>query len=114
MTDLLRYIDYQGREVTLSEQWWNKHVVESRPYLKDLHAYVQLVLANPYRVLRDARHASRECFYRHRTLPGEYHHLYFKVVVQYRRTGLSGLLVGTVVTAFPTPRIKAKEQPIWP
>lgn len=114
MADLLRCTDYQGREVVLSEEWWNEHVVTVRPYLQGRHESVCLVLATPYRICRDAGHASRLCFYRPHVLPGRYHHLYFKVVVEYRRTGPDSLLVGSVVTAFPTANIKAKEQQLWP
>lgn len=114
MADLLRCADYQGREVVLPEEWWHEHIVSARPYLAGHHEYVQLALQNPYRVFRDVERSARECFYRHRTLPGKYHDLYFKIVVEYRRTGPSGLLVGTVVTAYPTKAFKPKEQQLWP
>lgn len=114
MADLLRCADYQGREAILSERWWIEHIVSARPYLHGLHELVQQVVANSYRACRDVQHVARECFYRHQTLPGNYHHLYFKIVVEYRRTGPGGLLVGSVVTAYPTAVIKAKEQQIWP
>lgn len=52
--------------------------------------------------------------YRHRTLPGRLSRFYLNVVVACRPTGPSGIVVGTVPTAFATDRIKVTEMQLWP
>lgn len=76
--------------------------------LRGLEAAVANVLANPYRVTRDALHENRECFYRPRTHP-HFPERLLKVCVEFESE-----YAGLVITAFLTPRIHAAEVQRWP
>lgn len=114
MAELVRCSDCRGRLVVLTEEIWNGHILDSHPEFQGLEACVEKAITDPYRVTQDAMHSSRECMYRHRTLPGHLNRFYLKVVVAFRPTGPSGVLVGTVVTAYATDRIKRTEKQLWP
>jgi hypothetical protein len=113
MADVLRCIDKQGREVVLTEECWHSHILPYHPILRAAERSIELALIDPHRLMRDAERTNRECFYRHQAL-ATFPHLYLKVVVGYRLVGPSGILIGSVVTAFPTTRFKAGEQQLWP
>lgn len=98
----------------LTEEIWLNHILDSHPEFKGLETCIEKAITDPYRVMQDARDPTRECMYRHRTLPGRLSRFYLKVVVAFRPTGSSGILVGTVLTAFATDRIKSTEKQLWP
>ena len=113
MADVLRCTDRWGREIVLTDECWNGHILPDRAILRGLESRLEVVLTDPYRVRRDATNPSRECFYRHRTLPGM-PRLFLKVVVEFRPIGPNGVLDGSDITAFPTNHFKTGEQQIWP
>lgn len=113
MAVVLRCRDWMGREVILTEECWEGKILRDHVILRGLDWCVQVVLEDPYRVRSDALNPGRECLYRHRTLPAMPDKL-LKVVVEYRASGPDGVVVGSVVTAYPTDRFKDGERQIWP
>lgn len=85
------------------------HVLAQHPELAAHLAAVAETLTDPERVMRDARFANRECFYRPIPLPAPLDRLYRKVVVEFPQVS-----VGEVVTAFLLPKIKRSEVQRWP
>jgi hypothetical protein len=108
MTPLVACTDRWGRTIVLSAAQWTAHVLAQRPGLA-LHAdAVERSLTDPTLVRFDADHADRECFYRLGVLPAPLDRLYLKVVVAFDVAG------GTVLTVYPTDRLKRGETPKWP
>ncbi len=103
-----RVRDRWGREIRLDEGTWYNHIVTSHGNLRGHEAAVAKVLTNPYRVMHDATHEHRECFYRPRTHP-RFPELYLKVCVEFE-SAFSGL----VITAFLVQNIRAIEVQRWP
>lgn len=114
MADLLRCFDVHGRNVILTAECWQFHILPGRTVLAGQEQQIRVVLAAPTRIMRDATHHDRECFYRLGALPGDLANHYFKVVVEFEGAGPGGGSTGYVVTAYPTDRIKRKEQQLWP
>lgn len=114
MAELVRCSDRNGRVVVLTDEIWVNHIIDRHPEFTGLEACIEMAITDPYRVTQDARHSNRECMYRHRTLPGNLSRFYLKVVVAFQPSGPNGILVGTVLTAFATDRIKSTERQLWP
>jgi hypothetical protein len=95
--------DRDGRTVTLTKAGW-AHILGKRQDMAGREADVRAAVEAPDVMNRDADHADRETHYR---LGSD--GLYVKVCVAYDGRG-----AGIVITAYPTHRIKRREQPRWP
>ncbi|MGH7963131.1 MAG: hypothetical protein ACRERD_15085 [Candidatus Binatia bacterium] len=100
--------DRWDREIGLYEDAWYNHIVPGHRTLREHESAVAKVLTNPYRVMHDASHENRECFYRQRTHPS-FPELFLKVCVEFESE-----YAGEVITAFLTPKIHADEVQRWP
>ena len=114
MADLLRCVDLHGRTVVLTVECWLYHILPDRAILSGQEQGICATVEGPTYIMRDVVHPNRECFYRFGAIPGALADHYLKVVVEYDVVGPGGLTVGTVVTAYPTDRLKSKEQRLWP
>jgi len=103
--------DRWGRDIVLYEDTWHNHILLEHRNLRGHDAAVAKVLSDPYRVMHDAWHETRENYYRPRTHP-RYPDLFLKVCVEFD-PGDTGW-AGVVVTAFLTPNIGAEEVQRWP
>lgn len=103
-----RVRDRWGRDIRLDEAAWYNHIVPDHGYLREHEAAVAKVLTNPYRVMHDAVHDNRECFYRPRTHPG-FPGFFLKVCVEFESD-----FSGVVITAFLAQNIRAVEVQRWP
>ena len=92
----------------LFEAQWIGHIPAQRPGLAPYANAVERALTDPTFVRFDADHADRECFYRMGALPAPLDRLSLKVVVAFAAAG------GTVLTVYPTDRLKRGEAPRWP
>lgn len=100
--------DRWGRDFVLYQDTWYNHILGRHHGLRGHEAAVAEVLTRPSRVMYDAVHPLRECFYRPRTHP-DCPELFLKVCVE--RTSAFG---GFVVTAYLTPNIQVNEVQRWP
>ncbi len=114
MPELWRRRDQWGRDVVLTSERWNGHIVAEHPILRGQEAAVAEAVASPDRVMYDAEVIDGECFYQAGVLPRARRARYLKVAVHFRRDPSTGAMVGTVSTAFPTDRIKSRGRPRWP
>lgn len=100
--------DRWSRDIRLDEATWYNHIVAGHAELHGHESAVAKALTNPYRVMHDADHEDRECFYRPRTVSG-FPGFYLKVCVEFE-SEYSGL----VITVFLTQNIRAVEVQRWP
>ena len=100
--------DRWARDFVLYEDTWYNHILPRHFVLHGREPDVAAVLTSPFRVMSDAVHPMRECFYRLGAHP-EHPRLLLKVCVEL--TTVSG---GFVVTAFLTPKIQEDEVQHWP
>lgn len=98
-----RAVDQDGRAVTLTAAGWT-HILGRRQDMAGHEADVRAAVEAPDLINWDADHIDRENHYR-LGLDG----LYMKVCVAYDGHG-----AGIVITAYPTHRIKRREQSRWP
>jgi hypothetical protein len=104
--------DPWGRQIVLTEHRWRQHILLGHPALFDAEEIARDVLASPWGVMYDAKYADRESFYGFGRLPAPHDHLWLKVCVGFRLTG-EGAVLGNVITAYPTPKIKSGERIKW-
>ena len=105
--------DYAHREVLARFGRWILHIEARHPEVDEHFDAVERVLADPYRVTQDATYHNRLNYYRPSVLPAPYDRLYLKVCVVFYRIGQTGM-IGEVVTAYPTTRIRRGEVQQWP
>lgn len=103
--------DRWGREIVLDEDTWHHHIIPGHHNLRGYDDAVAKVLTNPYRVMHDAWHETRENFYRPRTHP-LHPDLFLKVCVEFANDEPDS--AGTVITAYLTPDIAFNEVQRWP
>jgi hypothetical protein len=75
-------------------------------------AHVKTTIENPYQIYQDSTHLNRRIVYKPFILPKPFHTEYLRVVVEYRRRFLRGM-IGYVVTAFATRNIRKGDILIW-
>ena len=109
MAAIWRTRDRQGREVVLTAAGWG-HIVAEHGDVAVTWAEVRSTVELLGRVMVGPRFADRECHYRLADSWG----LSFKVVIGYRLMLPSGTLIGEVVTAYRTHRVKLEERQLWP
>jgi hypothetical protein len=112
MAELLRCVDRWYREIVLYEDTWYDKIMAQRPILAPHLGRIEGILRNPDVVTFDIDHPGGENFYRLAALPSPLDRSYFKICVRFRATQ-DETVVGVIVTAFPTFRIKRGETIRW-
>ena len=112
MPDILRVRDRWRRLVVLPEENWTGKILLDHAELVGNEASVRLALVDPDQVTHDRDYADREVFYRRGALPPPDDRDFLKVCVAYR-TLADGTILGRVVTAFATNRVKPGETTKW-
>jgi len=100
-----------GRSITLYKRRLD-HIEEDHGEMGNAVHLIQAAIERPVTIRRDAVHPDRESFYV--LAPALGPQMYVKVSVEFELPDHYGIVVGTIITAFPTPRLKRGEQPIWP
>jgi hypothetical protein len=109
---VIRCVDYDGREVVLTERVWEDHIRPRHPETWQGLRAIETTLVSPHQVNHDVTHADREVFYRKGVLPPPDKQDYLKVVVHYRY-GADSEWVGDVRTAFAVDEIDPEERTKW-
>ncbi len=107
--------DRWGRQVVLTKDCWDHHIVAQRPHLVGHEAIVRGVVESPHYVKYDATRANAECFYATGVVPGHPTHV-LKVVVKFVREDGVVLPRGFVLSAVShrSTRSKSGERHKWP
>lgn len=113
MVELMRCVDQWGRDIVLTQDRWDDHILPGHPQLRGNEAGVEQVLTDPWVVMHDEVFPDRENFYRPFTLPPPYDRAYPKVCVGFRQPAPGKPVIGFVVTAYTTSTIKAGETQKW-
>lgn len=103
--------DPLGRSVTLYQDRFD-HIEQDHGDMADSVHLIQAVVEHPAVIRHDEVHPDRESYYR--TFPEIDPTTFVKVSVEFEPPDEYGLVVGTVITAFQTPRLKRGELPKWP
>lgn len=103
MAELFTSIDPRGRKVKCSEERWNNHIVNAKPFMGSQLDNVKKAIIEPDCIVRDVDYNNRECYYK--LMPKR--ETYMKVVVEFKNN------FGTVITAFRTGTVKKGERVIW-
>lgn len=111
-TSILSCVDRWGRPVVATRSQWLDHIVVNHAELTDQVDSVIRTVTHADRIMRDAKVPERENFYRRGVLQEPHAHLYLKVCVEFE--DLPGGIMGTIITAHPTGRIKPLETQRWP
>ncbi|MDF2803156.1 MAG: hypothetical protein K0S61_3059 [Anaerocolumna sp.] len=84
MTDKVIFstTDIQGRQVSLDESTWNKHILDGHPEMKDNEGTIKSTIEQPEFIYESGTHPNRDLFFA-RQDESSYPLLYNKVVVQY-------------------------------
>lgn len=90
------------------------HILPNHAELGGNEDAVAITLRSLDVIARDAERDSRESYYRVGALGGHYAGLFLKVSVQFVTPDENGAIQGTVITAYPTRRIKQGEDMLWP
>lgn len=114
MAELLRWLDHWGREIVLTEERWEDHVLAGHGELRVHLAAVEVVLTDPLVVTFDSKITNRENYYRPHLPPEPYQRLFLKICVEFLRIDQERSLFGDVITAYPTGRIPEAEARKWP
>lgn len=105
MAILFKTTDPRGLTVTCSEERWQAHVLDQRPWMAGWESLVQKAIENPtLGIFKDAQFPNRDVYY---YIPSP-RTRYLKVIVQFDGDE------GVVVTAIPTNSPKDGEVWIWP
>ncbi len=113
MEPLLQCEDRWGREILLSVETWFGHIIRRHGELLENLDSIEQAIVHADAIHRDVLREDRETFYRFGVLHEPYQHLYLKVIVEFVESE-DGVIIGRVVTAFPTRKIKPREVQRWP
>ena len=105
MTILFQVIDPRGNTITCSNEQWQNHVIQNKPFMQQYLAEVKRTLQNPDFICQDAEHQKRQCFYARKIRAK----LYIKVIVDFKSDNEAEL-----ITAFLADNGKKGEIVIWP
>ncbi len=114
MVDLVRCVDQWGREIVLTVDRWQTHILPDHPELLWNEAGVVQALTNPTQVMFDKTFRDRENYYRPFTLPPPFDRTYLKVCARFAAPEPGQAVRGTVVTAYSANIIKPGERQKWP
>jgi hypothetical protein len=98
-------VDPIGRNVTCTEECWEKHILHQRPFMKSWEGRVAMAIQLPTIIASDADYSNREVYYQINTKKNKY----IKVVAE--KTNDPKIL--HVITAHPADSIKEGEMTIW-
>lgn len=104
--------DPSGILVECHDRTWTEHVTRDHPEMIGAESWVQATIAEPIAIYQTVRHPNRRAFHRPFTFAA-LGRAELRVIVEYNRRR-SGVLVGTVVTAFAATGPKLGEVRIWP
>jgi hypothetical protein len=105
MTILFKVIDPRGNTITCSNEQWQYHVIQNKPFMQPYLAEVKSTLQNPDFICQDAEHQKRQCYYARKIRAK----LYIKVIVDFKTDKDAEL-----ITAFLADNGKKGEIVIWP
>lgn len=114
MDALIESIDPRGRIIVLSVQQWVTHILPEHAELLGRETEIHVALKYPDIIASDIDHAARESYYRRGFVGGRRGILLLKVCVQFAPCDDEGIVRGTVITAYPTRRVKQGERAVWP
>jgi hypothetical protein len=103
--------DPLGRSITLFQHRLD-HIEGDHGDMEDRVHLIRAAIERPVTIRHDAVRPDRESFYAHAAEFGS--DMYVKASVAFEAPDLYGIIAGTVITAFPTPRLKRGQQPLWP
>ena len=105
MPNVFEVTDPRGRKVVCTEECWDWHILNARPWMEGWEGRVSEAIEKPTFIGQDVRKQNRQVYYRLRRREMRY----IKVVVEFE-----GEELGTVITAFPADSPKRGERLIWP
>ncbi len=103
--------DPLGRSGTRSQDRYD-HIEQDHGDMEGSVHLIQAAIEHPDVIRSDELHPDRESYYRAITESGDI--IFIKVSIEFEPPDDYGLVAGTVITAFQTPRLKRGEQPKWP
>ncbi len=114
MEYVLESVDPRGRIVTLTVRQWTVHILPEHDEMVGREAEINAALEHPDLIASDVDHVSRDSYYRRGPFGGRHPGVLLKVCVQWASLDDDGIVRGTVITAYPTRRVKQGERVVWP
>ena len=111
MAVLFSCLDYEGVPVSCDEEQWTRHIIPRHQEMAGSAAALQRIIGAPFRVHQDGKRPARKLFYGLADGSQPFRSGFIRVVVAYEER--SGELRGSVVTAFPSKKIREGDPLLW-
>ena len=109
---LFACVDPLGQPIAARTRRWDEHIRDRHPELAAQVEAIRTTLEAPDFIVSDFDNPDGLNYYRFGVLPSPYDRLYLKVVVTYRQR--ASVMIGDVITAYPTGKIARGEVQQWP